>query len=190
MRGEETRQTIVQKADEIFYRQGFEATSFADIADAVGISRGNFYHHFRTKDAILDAVIDMRREHTRSMLVEWEDSTTDPAERVNCFVRILITNQARIMLHGCPVGTLCTELAKLQHPALHRAKHIFALFGDWLERQFRALGHDEPEARDRALRVLAFSQGVATLAAAFRDETYVRREVDRMCDLIRQQAPL
>ncbi|MEW8341923.1 MAG: TetR family transcriptional regulator, partial [Candidatus Thiodiazotropha taylori] len=41
-----TRQQIVEAADDLFYRQGFEHTSFADIAKVVSISRGNFYHHF------------------------------------------------------------------------------------------------------------------------------------------------
>ena len=38
-----TRELIVETADALFYRRGFEKTSFADIADRVRISRGNFY---------------------------------------------------------------------------------------------------------------------------------------------------
>lgn len=52
-----TRHQIVEAADRLFYERGFEATSFADIAAVVGLSRGNFYYHFRTKDEILEAVI-------------------------------------------------------------------------------------------------------------------------------------
>jgi AcrR family transcriptional regulator len=37
-----TRERIVDAADTLFYQRGFEKTSFADIADAVGLSRGNF----------------------------------------------------------------------------------------------------------------------------------------------------
>ncbi|MFM2281198.1 MAG: hypothetical protein RLZZ444_3429, partial [Pseudomonadota bacterium] len=55
-----TRDEIVQVADRLFYEQGFDSTAFADIAEAVGISRGNFYHHFKTKDDILAAVIALR----------------------------------------------------------------------------------------------------------------------------------
>lgn len=51
-----------------FYESEFEATSFAEIAKAVGISRGNFYHHFKTKDDILDAVIARRTDLACSML--------------------------------------------------------------------------------------------------------------------------
>ncbi|MEK9971095.1 MAG: helix-turn-helix domain-containing protein, partial [Ferrovibrio sp.] len=48
-----TRDDIVEAADGLIYRRGYDHTSFADIADAVRISRGNFYYHFRTKDEIL-----------------------------------------------------------------------------------------------------------------------------------------
>ena len=55
-----TREKIVTSADRLFYERGYEATSFADVSEAVGISRGNFYYHFKTKDQILDAVIEIR----------------------------------------------------------------------------------------------------------------------------------
>ena len=45
-----THAQIVEAADRLFYRQGYEHTSFSDIAGVVQISRGNFYHHFKSKD--------------------------------------------------------------------------------------------------------------------------------------------
>ena len=63
-----TRERIVDAADRLFYERGYEPTSFADIANAVEISRGNFYHHFKSKDDILHAVIELRLEKTRGML--------------------------------------------------------------------------------------------------------------------------
>jgi len=171
-----TRSRIVEKADALFYEGGYEATSFADIASAVGISRGNFYHHFKTKDDILDAVITRRLEKTRAMLDRWQDEAATPRDRILSFVQILIANRTQIMAFGCPVGTLCAELAKLDHAAQGRATEIFGLFRDWLILQFRTLG--EPErAEELALHVLAWSQGVAALATAFRDEAFVRQEV-------------
>ena len=53
-----TRDSIVSTADTLFYQRGFDHTSFADIAKQVAISRGNFYHHFKSKDQILAAVIE------------------------------------------------------------------------------------------------------------------------------------
>ncbi|KTW14447.1 TetR/AcrR family transcriptional regulator [Sphingomonas sanguinis] len=171
-----TRNCIVEKADTLFYESGFEATSFADIAAAVGISRGNFYHHFKSKDDILDAVITLRIDRTRALLDRWQDDADTPSERILSFIHMLIGNRAKIMAFGCPVGTLCSELAKLDHVAQTRAAAILRLFRDWLSTQFQALG-----AGDRsdawALHLLSWSQGVAVMATAFRDEAFIHREV-------------
>ncbi|MDI6105206.1 TetR/AcrR family transcriptional regulator [Actinoplanes sp. NEAU-A12] len=175
-----TRAQIVEAADRLFYEQGFEHTSFTAIAETVGISRGNFYYHFRTKDEILAAVIDFRIETTRDMLRQWAAETADPAQRIRRFIRIVLTNGADIREFGCPVGTLTAELAKLRHPSRPEAVALFTLFRDWLAGQFTALGHHPATADAMALHVLAFSQGVATLANAFGDDDFVRREVDRL----------
>lgn len=174
-----TRDHIVEAADSLFYRRGYEHTSFADIADVVRISRGNFYYHFKTKDEILEAVIDARLANTRNMLDRWEAEGKTPADRIRSFIQILIANRADIKRFGCPVGTLCAELAKLNHPSQGEAREIFALFRIWLRRQFVRLGR-EADADTLAMHLLARSQGVATLASAFRDETFIRQEVRQM----------
>ncbi|MDV6228245.1 TetR/AcrR family transcriptional regulator [Nitratireductor aquimarinus] len=173
-----TRKRIEEKADALFYEAGFEATSFADIAGAVGISRGNFYHHFKSKDDILDAVIDRRLAATQTMLVSWETDAA-PKDRIRSFIRILITNRTKIMAFGCAVGTLTTELAKLDHIAESRAAEIFGLFRDWLADQFIALGHKD-DADALALHVLARSQGIAVMASALKDEAFLRAEVSAL----------
>ena len=183
MTGKSTRQRIVEAADELFYRQGYEHTSFADIADSVRISRGNFYHHFKSKDDILNAVIALRLATTRDMLQQWETEGGTPADRIRCFIRILLMNQVKIMQFGCPVGTLSSELAKLDHPSQGGASELFMLFRSWLREQFALLGRDT-DADALAMHVLARSQGVATLANAFHDEDFVAREVEQMCDWV------
>lgn len=176
-----TRNLIVQAADDLFYRRGYEHTSFADIAEIVEISRGNFYFHFKTKDEILEAVIDRRLAGTREMFDRWEGEGSGPADRIRSFIQILIANRADIMRYGCPVGTLCTELAKLDHVSQTDANKLFTLFRTWLVRQFELLGLKD-EADNLAMHLLARSQGVATLANAFNDERFIRHEVREMSD--------
>lgn len=174
-------------ADQLFYRQGFEHTSFADIASAVQISRGNFYYHFKSKDEILDAVIDLRLANTQKMLERWESEGETPEDRIRSFIHILIANRVKIQNYGCPVGTLCTELAKLNHGSQADANKLFTLFRSWLRRQFTLLGR-KADADMLAMHLLARSQGVATLANAFQDETFIRQEVQQMCDWLRSCA--
>lgn len=188
MASRKTRAAIVEAADLLFYTKGYEATSFADIAGAVGISRGNFYYHFRSKDEILDAVIELRLGDTAKMLSRWEDEGDGPLGRIRCFIGIMVANRVEIALHGCPVGTLCTELAKRDHVARDRASDVFSLFRGWLTRQFRALGHGAA-ADGLAMHVLSRSQGAATLAAAFHDESFLQREVDELHDWLAGLCP-
>jgi AcrR family transcriptional regulator len=179
-----TRDHIVEAADRLFYRQGYEHTSFSDIADAVEISRGNFYYHFKTKDEILDAVINVRLVDTRTMLEQWEIEGEQPADRIRSFINMLVANRADIKRYGCPVGTLCSELAKLNHASQAEANKLFTLFRTWLRRQFTLLGR-EADADALAMHLLARSQGVATLANAFHDEKFIKQEVKQMCDWLR-----
>ena len=188
MSDKSTRECIVEAADQLFYRRGYARTSFSDIADAVKISRGNFYYHFKSKDEILDAVIEARLTATRNMLEEWEAEATRPEERIRRFIRILIMNRGKIKRYGCPVGTLCTELAKLDHASQSTANKLFTLFRGWLRKQFKLLGR-ETDADSLAMHLLARSQGVATLANAFHDEKFIREEVRLMDDWLRASIP-
>jgi TetR/AcrR family transcriptional regulator, transcriptional repressor for nem operon len=179
VRDRTTREEIVDAADRLFYRQGYENTSFSDIADAVQISRGNFYYHFKSKNEILHAVIEARLTATTQMLEQWESQGKTPADRLRCFVDMLIANRADIKRYGCPVGTLCSEMAKLNHASQAEANKLFTLFRDWLHRQIAALGR-KSDADTLAMHLLARSQGVATLANAFGDEKFIRQEVAQM----------
>lgn len=179
MGNKQTRDQIVAAADQLFYEQGFEHTSFSQIAEAVGISRGNFYYHFKTKDEILDAVINLRLARTSAMLDNWEVDGETPADRIRSFINILVMNRAKIKRFGCPVGTLCSELAKLDHPSKDNANELFTLFRRWLRLQFKQLGRTD-DADNLAMQLLASSQGVATLASAFQDEKFIQSEVTRL----------
>ena len=171
-----TREQIVSSVDKLFYEQGYEHTSFSAIANAVKISRGNFYYHFKTKDEILSAVIQLRLLRTQQMLNDWETASDDALERVRSFIELLVMQRSQIKKFGCPVGSLCTELARLNHPARVEANQVFTLFRVWLCRQFTSLGF-ESDADELAMHLLSRSQGVATLASVFRDEQFISNEV-------------
>jgi TetR/AcrR family transcriptional regulator, transcriptional repressor for nem operon len=186
VKADETRRKIVAAADQLFYEQGFEKASFADIARVVEISRGNFYYHFKTKDALLGAVIEHRLDERRAMLRRWQQQEADPVIRIKNFINILIANQTQIMAFGCPVGSLCSELAKLDHTLRTEAAQLLILFAEWLEDQLVQLGYRD-QASDIAMHLLMRSQGVASLANVFQDADFVRREVEAMNQWLEDQ---
>lgn len=55
---EERRNEILDAAEKLFGEKGFDATSTNDILKEVGIARGTLYYHFKSKENILDAMIE------------------------------------------------------------------------------------------------------------------------------------
>ena len=121
------------------------------------------------------------------MLEQREREGEQPEDRIRSFIHILIMNRAKIKRYGCPVGTLCGELAKLNHISQAEANKLFTVFRTWLRRQFPLLGR-KADADELAMRLLARSQGVATLANAFHDEKFIKQEAKQMCDWLRSCA--
>lgn len=57
-RGDARKKEILDTAEQLFAANGFDNTSTNDIISTVGIARGTLYHHFSSKEDILDSVID------------------------------------------------------------------------------------------------------------------------------------
>jgi AcrR family transcriptional regulator len=57
-KGIATRDRLIAAGRELFGERGYEATSIEAILEAGGVARGALYHHFPTKQALFDAVLD------------------------------------------------------------------------------------------------------------------------------------
>lgn len=55
---EERKNEILDVAEQLFEYRGFDNTSTNDIINTIGIARGTLYHHFKSKEDILDAMIE------------------------------------------------------------------------------------------------------------------------------------
>ncbi|MCI7691287.1 MAG: TetR/AcrR family transcriptional regulator [Oscillospiraceae bacterium] len=55
---EERRNEILDTAERLFVEKGFDGTSTNDILNDIGIARGTLYYHFKSKEDILDAMIE------------------------------------------------------------------------------------------------------------------------------------
>ncbi len=177
IKGDKNRNQIISIADNLFYENGFEHTSFTDIADAAGIARGNFYYYFKTKDDILSAVLDKRRSDISLMLKQWEQENSEPKALLKKYVLMLIKSQSNVKKLGCPLGSLCLELNRLHHVLQTDANNMFDLFQVWLEKQFSAIGQEQ-DAVFLAMHLMGRCQGISVLNSASANEEYLNREVE------------
>jgi AcrR family transcriptional regulator len=177
-RGERNRENVLDAADHLFYVKGFADTSFADIAEKAGVPKGNFYHYFRSKDDLLEAVIDRRIRVLRDRIEVW-DRNTDPRRRIEMFLSSLIEDESEQTSYGCPYGSLCIELAKTRRDLLDKSIVMLDTLRKWLAAQLRAAVVTS-NAETLALHLLSRVQGIVLISAVYADPVFLRREIRQL----------
>ena len=180
-RGTDNRQRIVNAARNLFYHQGYLATSFTDIACAADIPRGNFYYYYKTKDELLTDVIKSRLDVLRDQLDGWDQTIEEPKARLLSFVSLPLCDEENIIRYGCPLGTLNAEMSKTDTSHPSRAVTLFDVVLVWLARQFSELGYAD-ESRMLAMHLFGRLQGAAILSQAYRNTHFLHYEVQKIKD--------
>jgi TetR/AcrR family transcriptional regulator, transcriptional repressor for nem operon len=175
------RERLIAAAAETIYAAGVEKTTLADIAAAAGIPLGNVYYYFKTKDALVQAVVEAHVAEARTMLAAIDDAHQTPRERLKALFGALAQRSDLIARYGCPHGSLCQELGK-RADGTPAAAELMREPVEWAERQFAAMGR--PDARDLAVQVIARYQGTALLTSAFRDPGLMEAEARRVAEWI------
>jgi len=175
------RERLIAAAAETIYAAGVEKTTLADIASAAGIPLGNVYYYFKTKDALVQAVVEAHLAEARTMLAAIDEAYETPRERLRALFGALAQQSDLIARYGCPHGSLCQELGK-RADGTPAAAELMREPVEWAERQFAAMGR--PDARDLAVQVIARYQGTALLTSAFRDPGLMEAEARRVAQWI------
>ena len=84
---ESARGKLLQTAAHLFRNKGFERTTVRDLASAVGIQSGSIFHHFKSKDEILRAVMEETIHYNTAMMRASLEEATDVRERVLALIR-------------------------------------------------------------------------------------------------------
>lgn len=80
-----TRERILRAALDLFAKEGYEAVRVQRIAKAVGIKAPSLYKHFKSKQAIFDAVLAQAQEHYRAQMGVLQMDGLDPARDAGVF---------------------------------------------------------------------------------------------------------
>ncbi|HET7885640.1 MAG TPA: TetR/AcrR family transcriptional regulator [Bradyrhizobium sp.] len=176
------RSRLLNAAVGLAYRNGFGATSLADIASEAEVPLGNVYYYFKTKDEIGEAIVDLRLSQLTAMLQRW-DAEPSPKHRLYRCIEGVLGNRDSLAERGCAIGTFCSEVHKAGGTVASRATEIFSRYLAWLEIQFRALGKGKA-SRGLAVHLLSALQGVSLLAHTFHDPGLVTMEAKRLRDWI------
>lgn len=73
-----TREAILHAAAQEFDRLGYERTSLTAVLAGAGLTKGAFYFHFPSKEAVADALVERQSESWARMREEWRARGVDP----------------------------------------------------------------------------------------------------------------
>ncbi len=112
--GQATRQALLEKGLDILHIKGYHGAGIQDITDAVGVSKGSFYNHFKRKERFAAEVIDQfGRQLTQEHHSALSNTKLKPLRRIRklyeCKIKDVIHNQR--FLKGCLLSNMCQEVA-------------------------------------------------------------------------------
>jgi TetR/AcrR family transcriptional regulator, transcriptional repressor for nem operon len=172
------RERLIAAACDLFYRQGIAGTTLAHIAEAAEVPLGNVYYYFKSKDDIVAAVVEARTEEMRSATAAVQRRHGSPKARLKALVGLLADARDAVADHGCPLGTLCTELANHPGQSPSLTAPLMQTLLDWAEQQFHAMGRRD--ARELAVELVIAYEGSAVLTNALAQPEIMAREARRL----------
>lgn len=171
-----TADRILDIAEELVQVRGFNAFSYADVAEALGLQKASLHHHFATKAALGLALVDRYRRSFLAALRGIEAATADPQERLQRYVELYraVLREGRM----CLCGMLATDVETL--PVAMRAgiTEFFAENEIWLTRVLEegrssgALGFSGTAASRAALAVSSLEGAMLVARASGRLEHF------------------
>lgn len=171
------QERLVQAAMRVFYQQGIEKTTIAEIAREADVPVGNVYYYFKTKDQFVAAVIELHAQVLTGAVAEIAE-LPGPAERLKAMVRSWVDQREMAARYGCPFGSLAAELDKREDAFRGEPARVMGLLVDWARTQFAELGRTD--AAELAIAFVAAYQGISLLTNTFRDPELMVTEGARL----------
>ena len=179
-----TRATLLNTAEQLARSRGFDAFSYSDLAEQVGIRKASIHHHFRTKGDLSLALITRYREVFSDRLAAISAQDPRASGRLLAFL-----NLYRDAMLGGRSLCLCVAFSVTQHalPVDSRAQlaGFHADVTQWLEVVFRLAltdgsirGITSPRAEAQA--ALAAVEGAQIMARAARDVARFEAAIDTL----------
>ena len=110
-RSEDTVRKVIDAAIGLFVKEGYHGASIADIAGATGLTKGAIYFHFKSKDALMSAILEeFEKLYLDRMIAEVEAKKGGALDKIKHYLRFTVNflpRGAEFMLHSLGDGTVC-----------------------------------------------------------------------------------
>lgn len=196
LRTKETRELLLQAAEKIFVRDGYESAELGEIAALAGRTKGAIYAHFKSKEDIFLALIEQRTTRYRAQMQELLAGSTSTRENIASlrqFYLTLIEDDAWCLLF------LEFKLYAIRHPESKEKlqKHFDEAMPPNQEKRLVQLLGPPGKGKDALTRSIAVQSMQPLLSAlavetkvlpSLRDDRVLKKVANRIFDALLQSA--
>ncbi len=165
----DTAEQLLDLAERGFRREGYNAVSFRQLADAIGVKSASVHYHFRTKSDLGAAVVHRYTDRVISALGSPESSDDLPEK----FGRMItIFSRARLQEDLiCLCAMLGAEAESLPEIVRSAVNRFFDLCLDWLETVLLVEAPNAPRhiVKERAAALLSMLEGAMVVSGSMDD---------------------
>lgn len=160
------RVRLVDAAGKLFYEQGVNVTTLAHIASLAEVPLGNVYYYFKSKESIVLAVIERRRQIMQEQFAALE--ALGHKDRLKAFIEATGQDSNQVVSFGDWLGSLCQELCKNSGEIANATAKLLNDVLSWCATQFSEMGKGE-KSQSLAISLLSSLQGIGLLTLTFKD---------------------
>lgn len=184
-----TDKHLIEKAQGIFWKKGYTATSLGDLLQVTGAGSGSFYNTFKggKKEVFHKALLQRREafEEFKKIL----DESDSPLDLIKDFSRSIAQADQETHLKGCIIANSVVEMAHLDHDlemeAVNILKEVEQMFSDAIRKAQdlkRINNPTDPEILGRYL--ITFWCGLNTLRRMYPDRKILLHQIEMQLAVI------
>jgi len=114
---------------ELFRKHGFHNTSLAQILEHAQVTKGGFYFHFKSKEELGFAVLELTRQFWMNNVIGALADEPDARTKIKRLVKIMTQMYRGDIFHGCALLAVLT--AEMMETKSELADRIKAIIADW-----------------------------------------------------------
>jgi AcrR family transcriptional regulator len=143
----DTRQRLIDVAVDLFTRHSFAGTSLQMIADELGFTKAAIYHHFRTREQLLGAVLEPMLEELRTIVDAAETRRTAHAR-----AEYMLSGYAALAVRNRGLVAVLAADPSVAGVLIERPE-----WGDLIRRQLALLADVDPGAAGQVKAAMVFA---------------------------------
>lgn len=174
---------LIEKAQDIFWKKGYTATSLSDLLTITGTGSGSFYNTFKGgKKQVFQEAIQQRREAFAAFKTELEKSDS-PIELIKDFFRSIANEDKTAHLKGCIIANTVVEMTyideELENESIQILKEVEEMYTESIRKaQQKGEIKNQTDATLLGKYLITFWCGLNTLRRMYPDKKILAQQIE------------